>query len=249
MLLELGGVRALVVGQRRPAQLELGIEAALDREAQPRERRLVPLPAGHPAEREQAQRPVLARASARHEAIDVDRVAGRVQLRRLERERAAVDAEDDVGEARGDAQRAARVPVRVPEQERHAARLRERRQQHQEERHHVDEHGVRAARELAACCPREPQPATGARACAEGRQLDRRRQVVSPDRAAEDVHGVEAVGEGPHEVDRLGERGMVGVDRLRDEEQPHQRTVPATVASASARSCDASSSGVECHSS
>ena len=246
--LQLGPVRELVVGQRGPAELELRVEARLHGQAQRSERRRVALPARHPAEREQPQTPLPAIVVAGREALDVDRVAGRVQLRRLERERAPVDAEHDVREARGGAERASGVPVRVPEEERHASRLRERREQDEEERHHVDERGVGAARDLAARRSRETQASPDPGPRAEGRELDIRRQVVAPDRAAQDADRLEAAGESADEVDRLREGGMVGVDRLRDDEEPHQRAVPATVASASSRSFAARSSGVECQS-
>ena len=112
----------------------------------------------------------------------------------------------------------------------------------------MDERGVGARGDLPARRSREAQASSDAGARAEGRELDVGRQVVAADRAAQDGDRLEAAGERADEVDRLREGGVVGVDRLRDDEEPHQRAVPATVASASSRSLAARSSGVECQS-
>ena len=63
----------------------------------PASMRRVALPGGHAAEREQAQRPVVAlRAGRRRDAADVDRMADPLHLGLCERERPAVDAEHDI---------------------------------------------------------------------------------------------------------------------------------------------------------
>ena len=122
--LELAPVRALVVGELRAAQLQLGVDPCRDRELERGEHRLVALPARSATEREQAQRRGRVAGLGRREQRDVDRVADPPHLRRVEREGTPVDAEDDVREPSRQPQRPSRVPVRVPEGEPHAERLR-----------------------------------------------------------------------------------------------------------------------------
>ena len=85
--LQLTHVRALVVGQLRPSDLELRVAATAARQRERLEHRVVALPARRPAQGEQAQRPVAGRVvRSGREPLDVDGVPGRLELRRLDRE-------------------------------------------------------------------------------------------------------------------------------------------------------------------
>ena len=116
----------------------------------------------------------------------------------------------------------------------------------------MDEHGAGSRRPRQhghGQGTQEPDAAPDTRARAERAQADVRGQVVAADRVAEHVDLLEAGGELADDVDGLRQHRMVGVDLLRDEEEPQaQRAVPAIVASTSARISRASSSGVECQS-
>src|SRR5207248_2521820 len=71
------------------------------------------------------------------ELVHVDTVPDRPHLRRLEREGTPVDTDDRGREPLGDAQLPGRLPVRVPEQQRNAARTHERRGDQHVQRDHV----------------------------------------------------------------------------------------------------------------
>ena len=72
-----------------------------------------------------------------------------------------------------------------------------------------------------------------------------RRQLVPADGGAQHGHVVESLGERRDEVERVGEDGMVGVERLGDEDESQLASRPAAiVCSASRRSERANSSGV-----
>ena len=112
--------------------------------------------------------------------------------------------------------------MRVPEQQRHAPRLRERRGEDEVDRAHVGEHGVDAAgeherRERA----HEPQPTPQTAAGAEEADRDVRRKVVRAHACREHDELVAALRERLQLRHRRGENGIVRVDDLRDHEQPH----------------------------
>ena len=174
-------------------------------------------------------------------------MADPAHLRRVEGEGTPVDAEDGVRESSRQPQRPSRVPVRVPEGEPHAERLRERRSEDEEERDHVRQHGVgpRGPPKLRCQRPREADASAEPRARAELAHAHVRGQpAVRTDRRAEDDELVRARCERVDEVERLRERGVLGVERLGDEDEPHQ----AIVRSTSSRYAAANSAGVECQS-
>ena len=251
-LLQLAAMRALVVGQLRPSDLEPDVAAALDGEGERLQHRVVALPARRPAEGEQARRTVVAVPRGRGELRHVDRVPGRLELRRRDREGAAADADNDVDERQRQAQRPARVPVRVPEQDRDAQRLHERRRKQREQRHHVDEHGrgPRRARqhrgsERAHESDAAPDPGAGA----EGAQAHVGGQVV-PSTASQRTSTASHRAASSRRTSTVwASTGWSAstfwvTKRIRTA----QRAVPAIVASTSARISRASSSGVACQS-
>ena len=109
--------------------------------------------------------------------------------------------------------------------------LRERRGEHEKERDHVRQHGVGAgpAPELRHQSAREADAAAEPRARAElanahvggqpgGAPTDAQRTTSSSERAAS----------ASHEVERLRQRRVLGVERLGDEDEPHQTIVRST---------------------
>ena len=125
--------------------------------------RVVALPACGPAQGEEPERALRLGLVGGREPRHVDRVAGRMQLRRRERERAAADAEDDVHERRRQPQRSSGVPVGVPEEDRDSKQLRQRSHQQHEQRDHVHDDGIgrrrRGSSEAAAASRnRAPRP-------------------------------------------------------------------------------------------
>ncbi len=144
-------------------------------------------------------------------------------LRRAERERCGLRAEDHVDEARGRGERPARVPLRVPEQQRHAQELCGRCGQHGEERHHVHEHRVRsrATCQLRDDALREGESAPHACGRAEDPDAHIGRKLVPACIRAQHHHLVEPPRECPHEIERVREHRVILVDRLRHEDQPH----------------------------
>ena len=189
-------------------------------------------------EREQPQGPVAGRRpSTCPELRHVDAVADPEHLRILDRIRAAVDAEPDVGEHRRELQRPVDRPVRVPERERHPHDLGERRGQHEVDRAHVRDHRVR---------PRPPQQlrherAHVAQAAAELRPRAERaqravgRQVVRADAVRDHDQLVAALRERPQLRDGGTQNRVVRVDGLGHEDEAHQRRASDSVRSTSER--------------
>ena len=106
--------------------------------------RLEPLRRRGAAEDDRAQL-VAGGMRAALEPGEVDPVAERDELRRLEGKRARVDAEHVRRRSRRRAEERARAPVREPEQDGHPERAGKRSGQHRVDRAHVGEHGVGAA--------------------------------------------------------------------------------------------------------
>ena len=228
---ELRSVRDLVGRQRRTAQLEryVAVEAL-----EGVEERRESLPPRRAAEREQPERPFDSRGGRRRERVHVDRMAdGGAQLRRLQREARRVDAEYPVREPRCEPQRPARVPVRVPEQNRHPAGARERHGERDESGNHVHEHRIRATEQRTEL-PLEREHATRLAARVERPHLDVRRDLVPVRGPAQHDHVVDALGKRTHEIERLRKRAMRRIQRLRDEDELHQRA-PARTRSTSSR--------------
>ena len=119
--LEIATMSALEVVQRDPVELDL---CALDL-LHGSEDRLDPLRRRVASEHERPQAAAPAAIGA-GELVHVDAVPDRQDLRRVERERAAVDGDDRGGQPFGGAQRCRRLPVRIPEQERRTPRTHER---------------------------------------------------------------------------------------------------------------------------
>ena len=213
-------VRALVVGQLRPSDLELRVAAAATRQHERLEHRVVALPARRAAEGEQAQRPVgpLGRAGANCSTSMACPVAWSFGVS-IGNEPAA-DAHHDVDQREREPQRAARVPVRVPEQHRDPQRLHERRRQEREERNHMDQHGARTRR-----------PGSQSRRGRAKREPARRRATRAPNVRSRTFAGrswrptasqststaSQRARQLAHDVHRLREHGVVGVDLLGDE--------------------------------
>ena len=141
-------------------------------------------------------------------------------LRRVDGERAPVDADDRRRRLLRGFERPRALPVREPEQQRHAERPRERRREHGVDRAHVgdDRDGLRPQL-LRRARPRSaaPRPAFVREAKLRLRQLSRQRA------------GEHAVGEHDHLVDQRGERAdlrhrgrerrVPRIDLLRDEDE------------------------------
>jgi hypothetical protein len=116
--------------------------------------------------------------------------------------------------------------MRVPEEQRDAAGPRDRRCEQRELRDHVHEHGVGSAR-CAEHGGFECGDAAGARRRVEEPHARIRRRV--PVRVARhDRELVDPLRECFREVDRLRERRVRRVERLRDEGELHQRAPAST---------------------
>ena len=165
----------------------------------------------------------------------VDRVADAAHLGALERERAAVDAEEDVREPRREPERTVGVPVGVPEPERDPERLDERGRKREEGRDHVHEHRIRppprAKERLLGKHSLEGDPAADAGRGTERSDPHVRGQLVPADVIAEHDDLLAAARERLEDVDRLCERRVVRIDDLREDDEPHRlsgcRGVPA----------------------
>ena len=125
--------------------------------------------------------------------------------------------------------------------------LRERRGQEEKQGDHVGEHGGRSGllSKLRSELTNESSAARGLPGRTERSHPDVRRQLVPADAGAEHGHVLELLGERRDEVERVGEDGMVGVERLGDKDESQLASRPAAiVCSASWRSERANSSGV-----
>jgi len=241
-------VASLGLRELGPSQLELGVEPSVEGEPKTVQQRVVALDPRKPSEGEQAQPAVSGRGSrGRREPLDVDRVTDPVHLDRPKRERADVRRENRIGQANRKPEGTARHPMLIPEEKGNATRLRKRRREQKEERDHVGEHGVRTRLPSKLCgeLAHEEHAAREPVRSAEGAHPDVGRQLVPADTRAEYGNLVKTLGEGPHEVERLCEDGMVGVECLGDDDESQLGSRPAAIVlSASRRRERANSSGV-----
>ena len=230
-------VRSLVLGQLRAR----GSRAARRARARPRARAprascRSPSTRVSPAEREQPQRAVVRRAGRRcGSARRRSRGRSRAPSGVVERERAAADAEDDV--ASGVASRSARPAFQCVYQssERDPQRLRERRRRAATKSGTMcDEDGVRPRlpwRSSAASARSNRSLAPGAMPRRRSANAHVRGQLVPARRESQiTTTSSQRRASARDDVDRLRERGVVGVDGLGDEDEPHgQRASRATV--------------------
>ena len=218
--LELRAVPLLLGGERRPVDVQP--HAVVDRGNRP-QHDVEALRGRVPAEREQPQAVVVTARRAR-ELREVDPVPDRVHLVGLDREGAAVDGDDRGGHALGRLQEPARAPVREPEKERDSERTHERRREHRVDRAHVRDDGpAPQAAKLAGERDLEARAAPGlVRGAKRPDPAVRRQDVLDrPVREHDDlVHEPRERGD---LRDGRGERGMVGIDLLRDEDELHQK--------------------------
>ena len=146
-------------------------------------------------------------------------------LRRAKRERACVDAEDGVGEPSREAQQPAGVPVRVPQRYGTPRSLGER-----PERARRRAEPCARARIVRPLAQLARERAHERQTTSEPRRARRRRAHARSRQWRMDAHGltehhdlVAARRQRFDEVECLRERGMLSVERLRDEDEPHQR--------------------------
>ncbi len=220
---ELAAVLPLQLGERRAVDGQPDVEPAVERAAKRAQDDVEPLRRRVAPEREQPE-VVARRMVAARELREVDPVADRVHLRRVEREGAAVDARHRRRDRRGGSERRARTPVREPEDERNPERPDERRAEHRVDRAHVrdDADGPRA--ELARERRLEAQAAADLATVAEQPHARVRRE--RPVRRAVGEHDelVHVRRERADHRHRRSERVVRRVDLLRDEDElPHQK--------------------------
>jgi hypothetical protein len=215
-LLELPTVRVLVLGERRAVDVQLhvvtGERHGGDEDVEPLRRRVA-------AEREQPCSGTLARGCAR-ELREVDPVPDRAQLPRRERERAALDARHRGREPLRRLQQIARAPVREPEDQRDPQRTDERSCEHGVDGAHVrDDSASAKTRKLARQRGLEARSAQRPSAGTEGADAAVLRQHAGDGAVSQDDDLVDEGRECGDLGDSRGERGMPGVDLLRDEEE------------------------------
>ncbi len=147
----------------------------------------------------------------------------RLHLVRLEWERAAVDGHDRGREALGGAQQPTRAPVGEPEQERDAQRPHERRREHGIDRAHVrDDCSSTQSGQLAGECSFETRSAAELAARAKRPHAAVRGQDVIDRAVCKHDDLVDERRERRDLGHRRCERGVPGIDLLRDEDDPGQ---------------------------
>ena len=229
-------MRLLRHRERRPADLQRRVEPEGNGEPERLQHGRVPLPRRHAAKGEKPQRAVVGLGpDGRWEPPHVDGVADAAHLGALERERAAVDAEQDIRQPRRDSERTVGMPVGVPEPERDPERLDDRGRKDEKGRDHVHEHRIRplprAKERLLGKHSLEGDPPPGAGRGTECSDPHVRGQLVAADVVTEHDDLVTPARQRIQDVDRLCERRVVGIHHLGEDDQPHRlsgcRGVPA----------------------
>ena len=177
------------------------------------------------AECEQAQA-VLPPALDAAEVAEVDPVADRDELARLERKGALIDGNDGRREAFREPEQPARTPVREPEQHLRAKRPGDRRSEDGVDRAHVREHrrGPRPACELGDERRLEAQPSPRFRRGAKQPHAAVLRQHALNRRVRDDDELVDKGCERAQLGDGRAEHRASRVDLLRDDNEPHVHT-------------------------